>query len=86
MNEKTTDEGAAKHKERMRGGKNITGGQLSVLFLEDCFSILQQGRREQGGSVWQLAAGGARRRNWRGAVREWRRSERVHGPRGRPVQ
>lgn len=40
-----------------RGKKNITGGQLSWLFLEDCFSILQLGWREQGGSVWQLVEG-----------------------------
>lgn len=60
---KRIDEGAEeRQKEKERGEENIAGGQLSGLFLEDCFSILQQGWREQGGSVWQLAPGGWRDR------------------------
>lgn len=68
FNGKRTDEGAEKRKKKKpeRRGKNITGGQLSGLFLEDCFSILQWGWREQGGSVSQLAGGGG---GWRGRRR-----------------
>lgn len=81
LNAERTDEGAKKCKERQKRKKNITGGQLSWLFLEDCFSILQSGWREQGGSVWQLAerGGGRRYRRREGEGRERRRSERVHG-------
>lgn len=54
------EEEGRRGKKKARGGENLTGGQLSGLFLEGCcFSVLQRGgRRERGGGgpVGQLAS------------------------------
>lgn len=68
---------------RRRREENITGGQLSGLFLEDCFSILQSGWKEQGGSVWQLDGGGGWRQKSGGGRSEW--VHRTSEPTDRPT-